>query len=221
MTMTTLAAGALAAGMLAGPCPEGEGLPLAIDRQALHEIMIHDAHGGNLEGRSILGVIFGAPIGLRYALDGELLPEGDLEAVKAVDLAGVETAWVLGSGEDDTVVALVPRGAEAPAGGLCMEVMTLPIDREYLAEFEALGGPGTPGLALAVMNNVVLSHAASRAMGPEQQEARRTRVEGVASRATRVAAPWLRDLEEYEDHPGLYVAFIEFRGDARDLFPNR
>jgi hypothetical protein len=218
---TTLAAGALVAGMLSGPCPEGEGLPLAIDRQALQEIMIHDAHGGNLEGRSILGVIFEAPIGLRYAVDGELLPASDPDAMKAVDLAGVETAWVIGSGEDDSVIALVPRGSEAPAGGLCMELMTLPLDRAYLAPFEALAGPGAPGVSLVVLNNVVLSGAASRAMSPEQEEARSARVQSIQSRGIRVAAPWIRGEEEFEDHPGLFVVFVEFRGDARELFPNR
>jgi len=218
---TTLAAGALVAGMLAGPCPESEGLPLAVDRQALHEIMIHDAHGGNLEGRSILGLILDAPIALRYALDGTILPEADPEAMKAVDLATVETAWVLGSEEDDTLIALVPRGSVAPTSGLCMELMTLPLDQDYLAEFEALGGPGTPGLGLVRLNNVVLSLAASRAMNPEQRGARDARVQRVESSGVRVAAPWLREHEDYEEHPGLYLGSVEFRGDARDLFPNR
>lgn len=219
---TTLAASALVAGLLAGPCPESEAPPFAIDRQALREIMIHDAHGGNLEGRSILGVIFELPIGLHYTVDGEPLPASDPEASMAVDLDAMETAWVLGSGEDDTVIALVPRGSEAPnMGGLCMELMTLPLDQEYLSEFEALGGPGTPGLAIAVLNTVVLSYAANLAMSPEQRSARSARQVRVWATSVRVAAPWLRDHEDYEDEPGLRLGFGELRGDARDLFPNR
>ncbi len=220
--IATLATGAVLAGVLSGPCPATDAPPIAIDRKAFQEIMIHDAYGGNLEGRSILGVILEAPIGLRYAVDGEPLPAGVPSAVTGVDLGAIETAWVLGSGEESTIIQLVRRGSAAPAaGGLCIELMTVPLDPGYLSQVEELGGPGTPGLVLAVLNTVVLSWAANLAMSPEQRSARSARQVSVWGTSVRVAAPWLRDHEEYRDQPGLRLAFGELRGDARDLFPDR
>jgi hypothetical protein len=221
MTMT-LTSGALLAGMLAGPCPPADEPPFLIDRKALQEIMIHDAHGGNLDGRSILGVIFELPIGLRYAVDGKPLPEGDPDAVMAVELEAMETAWVVGTGEEASTIHLVRRGSDAPeAGGRCIDLMTLPLDPEYIAQFEALGGPGTPGMGLHVLNTVVLSHAANLAMSPAQRRARSTRTVEVRIMDVRVAAPWLRDHEEYRDQPGLRIMRGELRGDAREIFPHR
>jgi hypothetical protein len=223
MFTTTALLGGMLAGGLAGSCPAlDEGYPLAIDRKALHEIMIHDAHGGDGAGRSILGVALDAPIGLRWARDGLPLPPGDPEGTWALDLSGVRTAWILGSGEDATLVDLVTQGAAEPdRPGVCLEVMTLPLDPDILRRAEELGGAGTPGPRITVFNNVIVSSAAQSAMTPQQMAAMEARATEVTYQPVPVPAPWLRTNRETREATGLHVSWVDVRGDARDFFPDR
>jgi len=224
MTFTTTALlGGMLAGGLAGPCPAlEEGYPLAIDRKALHEIMIHDAHGGDGAGRSILGVTLDAPIGLRWARDGAPLRLGDPEGTWALDLSEVSTAWIRGSGEDATLIDLVTQGSEGEGRpGICLEVMTLPLDPDVLRRAEELGGAGTPGPRITMFNNVIVSSAAQAAMGADQRAAMQPRATEITYRPVPVPAPWLRTNPETREATGLQIAWVNVRGDARDFFPDR
>ena len=63
------------------------------------------SHGGHLDsGRSILGVIYQEPIGLQWALDGELPPVEDPEALSAFEWEEVEAVWIHGVDEDLSTV---------------------------------------------------------------------------------------------------------------------
>jgi hypothetical protein len=133
----------VASALVAGPCPETDGPQQAIGRRALEEIMIHDAYGADESGRSIFGIIYDAPIGVRYTLDGEPIVLEDRGSVDAVRLDAVEAVWILGDEASGTVLDLVSDAAASQGNdGVCIEVITLPLDAETLRAYARVGGGG-------------------------------------------------------------------------------
>jgi hypothetical protein len=214
LTMTALL---VAGGVAIDPCPARPGLQQVIGRRALEEVAIHDAHGGHLtSGRSILGVIYREPIGLQWALDGELLPREDPEALSAFTWEEVKAVWIHGSDLSGSVINVVTSDeGRLEEHGRCHEVRTVPVDRAFLRRTESVAGVGNPGDGLVVIGNLVVSRASYEwlrewrraALGGRSGALRQSRVE--------VAAPWLPDVAQR-----FVLMRFEFSGDARDLLPD-
>jgi hypothetical protein len=217
----------MASGLVAGPCPDTDGDSPAIGRRALEEIMIHDAYGADGSGSSIFGLIYEAPIRIRYTVDGEPLALEGREAVDAVRLEAVEAVWILGDEASGTVLDLVSDSAANRNNiGVCIEVVTLPLDEEWVKVTEEVGGPGSPGDQLVILKNVILASAEFRAVSRVHRDAIDARMRGapppgVHNQRVQVAAPWIRGVPGMEDHPGLWLQFLSMRGDARDFIPRR
>jgi hypothetical protein len=217
----------MASGLVAGPCPDTDGYPPAMGRRALEEIMIHDAYGADGSGNSIFGLIYEAPIRIRYAVDGEPLALEGRESVDAVRMEEVEAVWILGDEASGPVLDLVSDAAANRNNiGVCIEVVTLPLDEEAVKATEEVGGPGSPGGRLVILHNVIFSNAEFLAVYRVQRDAIDARMRGapppgVLNQRVPVAAPWFRDAPEMEDHPGLWLQILSMRGDARDFIPRR
>ncbi len=210
----TVAALLVSGGLSIDSCPPQPGLQQVIGRRALEEAAIHDAHGGHLpSGRSILGIIYREPIGLQWALDGQLLPSENPEALSAVPWEDVRAVWIHGSDLSGSVINVVTSDeGRLEEYGRCHEVRTVPVDQAFLRRTEAIAGAGNPGDGLVVIGNLVVTRAAYQWLREWRRAPLGARSGALRQSRVEVAAPWLPDVAQR-----FGLMRFEFSGDARDL----